>query len=131
MKNEILNKELLSEVYGFKILKLKRLDDIRILNMEFCGWAVICEDSDNDFLITSLSELATKCKEWAYNKKLTLITWNENIHGFGEWQCIVCKRTSVNATSKINQGRVHFEFGIATEPEAIFKACQWIIDNKE
>jgi hypothetical protein len=45
----MISKELLSEVYNFEIIKLQRLDDIRILNMEFHGWAVRCKDSDDDF----------------------------------------------------------------------------------
>lgn len=67
------------------------------------------------YIIINIYELAHKCKEWA-------IKYIANI-GSGydkdkEFYWCIC-----------NNGE--FQFYADTELQAIFKACQWILDNKE
>ena len=64
----------------------------------------------------NIYELAHKCKEWAKSQKLFIISFpspNEGLEGY--WANLT------NNTHKVFA---------ATEPEAIFKICQWIIDNR-
>ena len=67
----------------------------------------------------NIHELAHKCKEWAYNDK-SLCGYSIELKSykseFGYW---LCELMSEDIT-----------FSGDTEPEAIFAACQWIIDNR-
>lgn len=96
-------------------------------------------DSEIDFFI-NIYELAHKCKEWAkynellgnsgydlYTKHLKGINYpsamkdkplNKN---YDYWICFYSRYNHISST--IGQG--------IRESEAIFKACQWILDNKE
>lgn len=109
--------DLISEILGFEVKKIKRLDDIRILHTEFHGWIVECKDSDNDFLITSLSELAHECKYYAFNKGYILVSYKEE----NGWYCDIEERkTCGNTVSN------HFD---ETEPDVIFKACTFVLES--
>ena len=63
--------------------------------------------------------LSNKCKEWAYNDK-SLCGYSIELKSykseFGYW---LCELISEDIT-----------FSGDTEPEAIFAACQWILDNR-
>jgi hypothetical protein len=66
-------------------------------------------------------EFAYKCKEWAMSKGFIIITYGEAYY-------------NVDVHYKNNKsqiGRMAFYDTAQEEPEAIFKACQWILDNKE
>jgi len=84
-------------------------------------------DSDNDigymledstYAYINIYELAHKCKEWAFRH--TDIYSGQRHHAKGsivENYCVIS---------------IHHEaFYADTEQSAIFKACQWILDNKE
>ena len=62
----------------------------------------------------SIYKLAHKCKEWAYNNSYTLRS-----------QLKVCY-----CRFPIHNDIEEKIFKADTELEAIFKACQWILDNK-
>jgi hypothetical protein len=80
-----------------------------------------------DLLSINIYELAHRCKEWAMNRNTTMdkmydlvvSTYNridfkvEIVNSPGDWKIV----------KTIYYGQ--------TEPEAIFKACQWILDNKD
>jgi len=106
--------DLISEILGFEVKKIKRLDDIRMLHTEFHGWIVECKDSDNDFLITSLSELAHTSKYYAFDKGYILVSYKEE----DGWYCDIEERNTFGNTVSN-----HFD---ETEPEVIFKSCEWI-----
>lgn len=63
----------------------------------------------------NIYELAHKCKEWAKNKGYLLLS------GYDDGKTFYC--TCSNKSSPDSYS--------GTEPEAIFKVCQWILDNKE
>jgi hypothetical protein len=66
-------------------------------------------------------ELAHKCKEWAMSKGFIILTYGEAYYNVDvHYKC---------NNSKI--GRMAFYDTAQEEPEAIFKACQWILDNKD
>lgn len=71
----------------------------------------------------NIYELAHKCKEWAYKEGFIIDT------GFHKYYINQFKANCYGwVCSNIN---IKQHFNECTEPEAIFKACQWILDNKE
>ena len=105
------SKELLSEVLDIKVVEVYKIgsnpnfkDNTLLYRVEGCG----------DLFTINIHELAHKCKEWANIKKGMYLS-----SGYDEvdkkWEAMMMQIT----------------FVADTEPEAIFKACQWILDNKE
>ena len=126
----MISKELLSEVlnikgnfrYGFDDISIPELDKIefnRHTNKVFMSLKpsmlygtiapVIRTNSINVY------ELAHKCKEWAKDKKYPI----SSLVGS---QCNNCQ------FPESSSGAVFYG---DTEPEAIFKACEWILNNKQ
>lgn len=68
----------------------------------------------------NIYELAHKCKEWAYENNYYIYS----IFTFaGEGSAYITKDENISKHLSSFSGDY--------EPEAIFKACQWILDNKE
>lgn len=99
-----MSKELLSEV-----LNLKRIDNIYIED----NLLYFCELNKP----INIYELAHKCKEWAWDNGW-IVKSGTTKSGFDceVWGYTFDKRKRLDGES---------------EPEAIFKACQWILDNKD
>lgn len=118
------SKELLSEVLG------EQVNEIQILkNKAIFGGIQLWISSESHDVAVNIYELQHKCKEWAYTQGYIIITWNENPHFFdSEWQSEIFKIGEITANKR---QRLNFFYGLSTEPEAIFKACQWILDNKD
>jgi len=109
----MISKELLGKVLGGEV---SEIDD----NMpnEYSDDVLYIIDGHQTTI--NIYELAHKCKEWAANlqgKRYQLYSgFNRN-----------------NALCEVYSGAIKQtdnEFESETEPEAIFKACQWILDNK-
>lgn len=99
---EIISKDLLSEVLTGNV-KSFSIDKNNVYY-----------DIDHGTSI-NIYELAHKCKEWAYNKGFDIYS---DFNGAD-----VC-----HIGSNYSVAPFHYNF---TELEAIFKACQWILDNKD
>ena len=68
----------------------------------------------------SIYKLAHRCKEWALTNKYKIVIYSDDS---SEWYCQV-QLVDVDKQPK--------EWSVAqTEPGSTFKACQWILDNKE
>ena len=69
----------------------------------------------------NIYELAHKCKEWAYKTHNKIISSEVSVE---DWVSVVAHF--------YGNLQVHIEesFRGETEPEAIFKACQWILDKE-
>lgn len=83
----------------------------------------------------SIYKLAHKCKEWALSQGFSLssskpiVANDEGNQVFNYWWCAYLHE--INKESFEAPLMVTFNnFNSETEPEAIFKACQWILDNK-
>jgi len=121
----IISKELLSEVLEIKIDKI-------INNSRRCKPNTIVYDNEelNDYEVINIYELAHKCKEWASIKSYYISS------------CINSDNTIDPVCSKYNAWVNQFVFdgepieitvgcfGADTDPEAIFKACEWILKQK-
>ena len=112
--NKLLNR-LLSEVLGEEY-SLNEFPDGYSINYKTT--LVLSKYSGVEFI--NIYELAHKCKEWAYERDFYIYS----IFTFaGEGACYVTKDDEI-------QKRLA-TFAGDSEPEAIFKACQWILDNKD
>jgi len=104
----MISKELLSEVLGedFEILSIGK-HFVKIRHLEAYTSVEWC-----------IHKVAHECKEWAFNNNMMFdIRWHTNVNPF---------RISVMTYGKDSQ----FFVG-GTEPEAVFLATQWLLDNKE
>ena len=109
------SKELLSEVLGFPFCSIQ---DVQTGNsiVSYTTYSL----PTHKYKETNIYELAHKCKEWAYERDFYIYS----IFTFaGEGACYVTKDNEI-------QKRLA-TFAGDSEPEAIFKACQWILDNTD
>ena len=72
----------------------------------------------------NIYELAHKCKEWALSKGYILMSSPRTSTSFAT--CEFCKNGECDYEDDLWN-----DFRADTKPEAIFKACQWILNNKE
>ena len=82
----------------------------------------------------NLYELAYKCKEWALSKHKFLVSGisrsalTDLLHRADAWYCSIGYKVCACAEGyrSVYSGCEHSETA-NTEPEAIFKACEWIL----
>ena len=103
------SKELLSEVLGRDVDKVKDIE----ANTLIYG----CVHSDGWYDEINIYELSHKCKEWAYNLKQEIIIKSYTVFNAGGCELIDKMGFSV------------YICDAKTEPEAIFKACEWIMEQ--
>jgi len=118
----MITKELLTEVLGKQVVKFKvKPRTVAVKYMKY-GKSI----SGNDYqtierLFINKYELAYKCKELALKYDIELLS----TLGY----CYI-------EYKNYEDNNIYFEdyaksFKADTEPEAIFEACQWILENKE
>ena len=103
------NKELLSEVLGIDVNEVKGIE----ANTPICG----CVHSDGWYDEINIYELAHKCKEWAFDKGFVLKSYKKQGALSGTYHYAI----------DINENVA--EWLSNTEQEAIFKACEWIMEQ--
>lgn len=128
----MISKELFSEVMNIKIedivdLKMfgKELNYYEKCLLNFCCDGRLSKYKDSICKSVNIYELAHKCKEWATKHNFHLVSWTisyESVKNKG-----YCQTHNTQDSTKENDK----PFRESTEIEAIFKACQWILDNKE
>jgi len=113
----MIGKELLSEV-----LNLEMFEDCE---PHFLGgiteiWYEVYIQNKTDTVSrhNNIHELAHKCKEWAYEKGYSLVSWKNT----KEWWFVDIRE---NGNMVVECKRED------SEPEVIFQACQYILDNIE
>lgn len=101
-----ISKELLSEVLGIN-------DIVHVQKEGSCS--IFISRANNPAYIISINDLFFKCKEWASSKKFELFSaklrncYNCCLYGeYGEEE----------------------DFNSTSEQQAVFKACQWILEQK-
>lgn len=128
----MISKELLSEVLGVFVYNLDFIQD----NKQYFKFTSIEGSQDYQVDNINIYELAHKCKEWAFKRgygvdsryyksqRESKASKYLDDYDFESYKCVVahvCKNTNNNVTH-------HEEYN--TEPEAIFKACEWILNEK-
>jgi hypothetical protein len=111
-----ISKELLSEVFGRKVSKISKAYH-EINHRVYIDFEYKSLDQGVGINI-DIHALANKCKEWILDLD---IYWFE-IEFTPRWYVITIKDYD-------NRGVV-YQNGYYTEPEAIFQACQYILENK-
>lgn len=114
---EIIGKELLSKVLGEEILSFN------LKNNE-----IFIQFGNYDD-IWNIYELEHKCKEWALKYDCMLNSWyteEQSDSSLGQMAAVCNIYHSFTSFEDIVKS-----FEADTEPEAIFKACQWILDYKD
>ena len=112
----MISKELLSEVLGKDAYPYDYAQNGRVLRYAFF-------ESINRKRYINIYELAYKCKEWAYKQGFVILS-GHSAYSIGLFFCSCKGWLSENYDKQI-------EINHKTEPEAIFQACQWILDNKD
>ena len=108
----MISKELLSEVLNNKKILLSKNDLLIEDN-------VLLFDNKCNYLVNiNIYELAHKCKEWILINKYKIFIYSDDN---SEWYCQV---------QLVDADEQPKEWSVAeTEPEAIFKACEWILEQ--
>lgn len=111
----MISKELFSEVLG-KVYMLKHIPS----EPSLIRWYANDFDVKHEIYVSvNIYELAHKCKEWAFNNRYSILV---DILGINNYQ--------ISMENLTNGKPVYVKDSYNTiEPEAIFKACQWILDN--
>ena len=110
-----ISKELLSQVLAVDIRKINGyiLDG----NLYYYKAFVKCKSKINIY------ELANKCKEWAYSQGYILFSKIRLSSSLASCYFDVMGKHDY-------EDSYHNDFRAETESEAIFKACQWILDRR-
>ena len=111
----MINKKLLSEVLGYDVQKYA----VRKNNIIPFQRNKVFKDALNVRNPINIHELAHMCKEWAYSREYLI---DSRVTQSG-----ACRLFTSPISEKKDVERV---FTAKTEPEAIFKACEWILDNQ-
>jgi hypothetical protein len=129
----MISKELLSEVLkdilkkhdiGFADVLESALDNNNLLHINY--------RDRNGFIkgfFINIYELAHKCKEWIVPAMITEHPIGRTV----KTSCVYLqnlKKFKYSCSIEDYSGEYMY-FEAPTEPEAIFKACQWILENKE
>lgn len=115
----MISKELLSEVLGYEIEIRGFRDKYIPSNFEYIKDMV-------DVKIINIFELAYKCKEWALNKGYYI---SSNIYDNNG--CCQLFKDNSSVCNECGEIESLEHFHSSCESGAIFKACQWILDNKK
>ena len=102
----MISKELLSDVLDYEVYTVGVIDHQNNL------WYGL---PDGDKETINIHELAHKCKEWAWTHNYSVGSW-KYVNGYQGQIALMGKMRAFNESS---------------EPEAIFKACEWILNQKE
>ena len=111
----MISKELLSEICQTNLMSLGKLE---VVGSDICLYD--CSMQPDIYMCWNIYELAHKCKEWAYSQGYILFSK-------------IRLNSSLASCYFDTMGKHDYEdeyqddFRAETEPEAIFKACQWIL----
>lgn len=113
--SEVISKELLSEVLVNTRDEVSHIQDGRIKS-EICYMV----NGATRGLFINIYELVHRCKEWAFSQNYIL-----QVRSADTLSCVdILDNKCVNNPFKK-------QTSCKTEPEAVFNACQWILDNKD
>ena len=116
-----ISKKLVESVLGYKNITSIRVVGNNICTIRKNDDSVLRENHDK----INIYELAHKCKEWAVN----LSPNKHALSSYPRWGDIRNYKKT-NGSYYICQHLVSgVQFEAETEPEAIFKACEWILEQ--
>jgi hypothetical protein len=125
----MISKELLSEVLDIRKNCEYVHEEAEVDGLNECvviGWY------GEDYFDVNIHELAHKCKEWALDNQFIITT--HPCLTEEKWRNTSVRLLHFYSSGMdriIEQSQKDKRFEADTEVEAIFKACQWILDNKD
>lgn len=121
-----ISKELFENVMGIKLGNIHNTEQELLVTNEVAMFTDILKTYKLGYPIDTINiyELAHKCKEWAFNNGYELR--NGRDIDVKEELCYFCEYKQERQLDYSNSDY----FLAETEPESIFKACQWILDKK-
>ena len=118
----MISKELLSEVLGYEVKEVLGMLE-NSANKTILSYIFENTSLNEGKRTINIYELAHKGKEWACRQGYVILS-GHSAYGIGAFFCSCKGWLSENYDKRI-------EINNNTEPEVIFKACQWILENKE
>ena len=109
-----------TEIHYFHVVAQERSEETRSARTnEVCEWGRLDGSIESKFI--NIYELTNLCKEWAVKQGYFLTSKQAISHITKK----LCYKVSIDPTE-------YHEYTLVgdTEPEAIFAACQYILDNK-
>ena len=123
MKDIKISKELLSEVLKLEVVKHSLFNK---LNNSFNITYMPSEDSlRSRWMPINICEFAFMCKEWAFRQGYIISSGLTPVLGVNKdgWAEVFSSSTPLD-------GKLH-TFKQLSEIEAVFKACEWILESKD
>jgi len=108
----MISEELLSTILGAGVTRVVHYPKDSNLYYSFTG---------TDTQHINIYELAHKCKEWAMSQGFIVLTYGEAYYNVDVHY----------HSNKSKFGNLAFSDTAQEEPEAIFKACQWILEQND
>lgn len=122
-----ISKELLSKIENYRVDYFDMYDNnITYYTNHLIG----VDDNRVEENNVNIYELAHKCKNWAIEKGYCLRSCIHD-NGSNERFYSICEVLTPSYDSSSLFDILHKTTEANTEIESIFKACQWILDNKE
>ena len=114
----MISKELLSEVIKEDLHRISRIDQVA----NCIHYKIYNDFFEDTYYAVNIYELAHKCKKWAEDKGYILLSKNK--------ECLIYLIDEVyDVVECLNQYEEYFEAD--TEHKATFKACEWVLNQKE
>lgn len=115
--------ELLSAVLGLKVHKVIGLDG-STNQLRYSIYPSKGDDPSDYTFPINIYELAHKCKEWAYTQGYIISSGLTPVLGVNRdgWAEVFSSSTPLD-------GKLH-TFKQLSEPEAVFAACQWLLEQQ-
>ena len=120
----MISKELLSEICQTNLVSLGKLE---VIGSDICLYD--CSMQPDIYMCWNIYELAHKCKEWAYTNKYRLSSSQHRLNTKQEYYINNQIASYFCSVYYITNDDSDIQMDANTEPEAIFKACQWILDK--
>lgn len=115
----MISKELLGIVLETTVIDIKRYDDLHIgsTGVDYHGWLIKCENSNDNFWCSSLAHLSNICKSWIIKQNYG---YEIEHHAETIWFSLYFDSKKVYCDKLVDE----------EESKMVFRACQWILDLK-
>ena len=122
----MISKELLSEICQTNLMSLGKLE---VVGSDICLYD--CSMQPDIYMCWNIYEFTHKCKEWAYTNKYRLSSGQHRLNTKQEHYINNQIASYFCSVYYITNDDSDIQIDANTEPEAIFKACQWILENSK
>jgi len=118
-----ISKELLSAVLNEKVARITDTTNFNMLEYEISKQTI--DTSNIAFRSINIYELSNKCKEWANNQGSYYLYSRPSFEGVGAI-CYISNDFYIDGHWNSDLWNT---FKARTEPEAIFKSCEWVMEQ--